>query len=65
MALGLATRPAAFFAACTMFVAAFIRHATDPFSKKELALAYLVIFIALILTGAENILWTPCSAESS
>jgi putative oxidoreductase len=46
LALGLATRPAAFFIACTMATAAFIRHAPDPFSGKELSL--LFFFTALL-----------------
>lgn len=51
IALGLATRPAAFLVLVTMGVAAFIRHAADPFRVKELALAYWTIAGALILTG--------------
>ena len=39
IALGLFTRPAAFFWICTMGTAAFIRHADDPFSAKEKALS--------------------------
>lgn len=49
--LGLAVRPAAFFAATTMIVAAFVRHADDPFNKKELALTYLVILIFFMIVG--------------
>jgi putative oxidoreductase len=51
IALGLGTRIAAFFVAFTMAVAAFRAHANDPFQVKELALAYLVISIAFMLTG--------------
>lgn len=51
LALGLGTRVAAFFIACTMSVAAFIRHAADPFGRKELALAYWTIAIALLILG--------------
>jgi putative oxidoreductase len=51
VALGLFTRLAAFFAAATMFVAAFIRHAPDPFAKKELALLYLLVMVALVCLG--------------
>jgi putative oxidoreductase len=51
VAVGLFTRPAAVFAAITMFVAAFLHHATDPFAKRELALAYLVILLALACMG--------------
>lgn len=50
--LGLFTRLAAIPAAFTMIVAAFVIHADDPWNKKELALAYLVVFATLALTGA-------------
>jgi len=50
--LGFLTRPAAALVAVTMFVAAFIRHGPDPFQKKELALAYFVMAVAFLLTGA-------------
>lgn len=49
--MGLATRWAAFFVFATMSVAAFIRHSADPFSTKELALAYWTMAGALLLTG--------------
>jgi hypothetical protein len=45
------TRTALVFSAITMAVAAFLAHSGDPFGKKELALIYLVISIALIFTG--------------
>lgn len=51
VAVGLATRPAAAMAAFTMLVAAFGRHAADPFAKKELALLYLGIMLAFVLVG--------------
>lgn len=51
VAVGLLTRPAAFFIFITMTVAAFIAHGSDPFSKKELALAYWTMAGALVLTG--------------
>ena len=51
IAIGLLTRPSAFFGAVTMFVAFFIRHADDPFGRKEKALLYLVIFVFLMVTG--------------
>lgn len=50
--VGLGTRPAAFFVFVTMGVAAFIRHGADPFSRKELALAYWTMAGALVLLGA-------------
>ncbi len=52
LALGLATRPAAFFVACTMAVAFFVRHSADPFMGAEKAFLYLVAALALIATGA-------------
>jgi putative oxidoreductase len=52
VAIGLGTRIAAFFIFATMSVAAFIRHAPDPFNVKELALAYWTMAGALIVTGA-------------
>ncbi|TVR77348.1 MAG: DoxX family protein [Chitinophagaceae bacterium] len=51
LALGFLSRPSALFIAFTMFIAAFIRHADDPFSGKEKALAYLVVMIVLFITG--------------
>jgi len=54
IALGLFTRPAAFFVVCTMATAAFIRHAEDPFGTKEKALLYLTVGLCLILTGGGN-----------
>ncbi|MEX1048120.1 MAG: DoxX family protein [Akkermansiaceae bacterium] len=55
--LGLLTRPAAFILGFAMVVAAFGRHAPDPWffaggPAKELALMYLIPAITLILTGA-------------
>lgn len=52
IALGLGTRVAAGFVFMTMSVAAFMQHAADPLSVKELALAYWTIAGTLILTGA-------------
>lgn len=52
LALGLFTRISSFLIACTMFTAAFVAHAADPFQRKELALLYLVIAIAFFLKGA-------------
>ena len=48
---GLFTRLAALLLAITMMVAGFIQHASDDFARKEKALAYLVIFLALACTG--------------
>ena len=52
IALGLFTRPAAFFVFTTMAVAAFIKHSADPLKVKELALAYWTISGALVFLGA-------------
>lgn len=48
---GLGTRINAALGAVTMFVAGFLRHADDPFGKKELALTYLVLCFVLFITG--------------
>ncbi|NND62543.1 MAG: DoxX family protein, partial [Flavobacteriaceae bacterium] len=50
--IGLKTRLAAIVAAITMGVAAFVVHGGDPLKDKELALLYLVGFIAIALIGA-------------
>lgn len=49
--IGLKTRLAAIPAAITMAVAAFIVHGGDPIAKKELALLYLLGFVAVALLG--------------
>jgi putative oxidoreductase len=52
LALGFLTRPSAFLVAITMAVAAFGRHATDPFKVKELALVYLFVALIFAVRGA-------------
>lgn len=52
LTLGLLTRPAAIWVACTMVVAGFMVHGSDPFQKKELALAYLAMMILFLAIGA-------------
>ncbi|WP_224995825.1 DoxX family protein [Cesiribacter sp. SM1] len=52
IALGLATRFASLSLAIAMSVAAFVQHADDPFSRKEPALLYLLIYITLLVFGA-------------
>jgi putative oxidoreductase len=52
IALGLLTRPAALFCVITMVVAAFIRHAEDPFARKEKALLFLFVFLGYLVMGA-------------
>ena len=49
--LGFATRIAAFFPAFALGVAGLIHHAQDPFQRKELALLYCAVFVALMLAG--------------
>lgn len=52
VAIGLYARAGAAFAAITMFVAAFIATASEPFEKREMALCYLVIMLAVACLGA-------------
>ena len=51
LAFGLLTRPAATFVLVTLGVAAFDFHSADPFAKRELALAYAVVALALAIAG--------------
>ena len=51
LAAGLLTRPAAFLALLTMLVAAFIRHAEDPFGRKEKALLFAAIWTYFLFAG--------------
>ncbi|MBK24811.1 MAG: DoxX family protein [Halobacteriovorax sp.] len=48
---GFKTRFCSLTLAITMFVAAFVVHLADPFGRKEKAIMYLVIYIALIFSG--------------
>lgn len=50
--IGFKTKIAAIFGAITMFVAAFVVHASDAFAVKEKALLYFAMYIVLIFTGA-------------
>ncbi len=50
--VGIKTRAVVVPLIITMLVAALLVHGHDPFRKKELALVYLVPFIALAFTGA-------------
>ena len=52
LAAGLATRPAAFLIVCNLSVAAFLRHANDPYAGKELALLFLAVAVMFLLVGA-------------
>lgn len=49
--LGLLTRLAAIPLIIVMAVAIFIIHGHDPLQKKELAILYIAIFIAILFTG--------------
>jgi putative oxidoreductase len=49
--VGFKTRWASVLPAITMLVAAGVVHLSDPFGKKEKALLYLAMFIAIILLG--------------
>ncbi|MEZ4815584.1 MAG: DoxX family protein [Bdellovibrionota bacterium] len=51
LVLGLATRLAAVPLLFTMLVAAFLVHGADPLQKKELALIYSGMYLALIFLG--------------
>lgn len=50
--IGYRTRLAALPALITMFVAAFVVHANDPFGSKEKALLYGFAFLVIALVGA-------------
>lgn len=52
LAVGLLTRPAALMIVVTMLVAAFGRHAADPFTDKELALLYGAAAFLFALAGS-------------
>lgn len=52
IALGLWTRQASVFLGFTMIVAAFGRHAADPFQMKELSLFYMFACLLLLFVGA-------------
>lgn len=51
IAIGLFVRPSALFLAFTMAVAAFVRHAPDPFKVKELSVLYFALSVSLLLIG--------------
>jgi putative oxidoreductase len=52
LALGLATRPAAFLVACTMATAAFMAHASDNFARREPSLLFLFIAVLYLVAGS-------------
>jgi putative oxidoreductase len=49
---GFATRLSVIPLIVTMLIAVFFIHAADPFSIKESALHYLLVYVALLFTGA-------------
>lgn len=55
LALGLLTRPAAFLILVTMFVAAFVRQAGDPFAEREAALLFGAIALLYLIAGPGRI----------
>lgn len=52
LVLGLFTPLAAVFLIVTMLVAVFYAHGSDPWQKKELAFAYLMVYTTLLTAGA-------------
>jgi putative oxidoreductase len=51
LAFGLLSRAAALLVLGTMAVAAFYVHAADPYQRKELALGYALVTIAVLVAG--------------
>ena len=54
IAIGLGTRLASVPLIITMAVASFVSHGEDPFSSKEKALLYLLIYIFLLVVGSRK-----------
>ena len=50
--VGLFTPLASIFLIVTMLVAVFYAHGSDPWQKKELAFAYLMVYSTLLTSGA-------------
>ncbi len=51
VAAGFLTRPALLFQIFTMGVAAFVVHVADPLDVKEHSLLFLIIYLAIFITG--------------
>jgi len=51
LAVGLLTRPSAFFILLTMLTAGFIRHSDDPFSTMEKSLLYAALALVFVAVG--------------
>ena len=49
--IGFKTKFFSFFPAATMFVAAFIVHLSDPFSRMEKAILFLAVFVFFMIYG--------------
>jgi putative oxidoreductase len=54
IALGLGTRLASLPLMFTMFVAAFVAHADDPFRQKEMAILYFLFYLAFLVLGSRK-----------
>lgn len=52
LAVGLFTRPAAFFVVITMFFAAFVNHAGEPFGAAEKAYLFMAISALFMIIGS-------------
>ena len=52
LAAGFMTRPAALLIAINLSVAAFLRHANDPYPRKELPFLFLAVAVMFVLVGA-------------
>lgn len=49
---GFMTRPAALLVAINLSVAGFLRHAADPYQRKELPFLFLAVAVMFVLVGA-------------
>jgi putative oxidoreductase len=49
---GFMTRPAALLIAINLSVAGFLRHAPDPYARKELPFLFLAVAVMFVLVGA-------------
>lgn len=52
LAAGFLTRPAALLIAINLSVAGFLRHAPDPYQRKELPFLFLMVAVMCLLVGA-------------
>jgi putative oxidoreductase len=51
LAAGFMTRPAALAIVVNLSVAGFVRHAADPYLRKELAFIFLAVAVMFLLVG--------------